>query len=133
MREQMVAFDTYTHINELKKAGFKEEQAAVIIKSLMDSRATDISHLATKEQVFEVKSQLTEQISEVKSQLTEQISEVRSQLNTLEHRVTNIEKTMATKEDLKDVQINLIKWMFGTIIAFSGIILAGMKLILSGI
>jgi hypothetical protein len=51
MRQQMRAFDTYTHINELKKAGFNENQAAVIIKSLMDSRETDTSHLATKEQL----------------------------------------------------------------------------------
>ena len=42
MRQQMKAFDTYTHINELKKAGFNEEQAAVIIKSLMESRETDM-------------------------------------------------------------------------------------------
>jgi hypothetical protein len=84
MRQEMRAFDTYTHINALKKAGFKEEQAAVIIKSLVDSRETDISHLATKEQ--------------------------------LDSAIARLETT-------------LIKWVVGTMIAFSGIILAGIKLL----
>jgi capsule polysaccharide export protein KpsE/RkpR len=84
MRQQMRSFDTYTHINDLKKAGFNEEQAAVIIKSLVDSRDNDISHLATKDQ--------------------------------LESAIAKLETT-------------LIKWMVGTMIAFSGIILAGIKLL----
>ena len=98
----MRAFDTYTHINELKKAGFNEEQAAVIIKSLVESRDTDISHLSTKEQV-----------------------------NALEHRISNIEKTMATKEQLDSsiakLETTLLKWMVGTMMAFASIIIAAIK------
>ncbi len=100
MRQQMRTFDTYTHINDLKEAGFDEKQAAVIIKSLVDSRETDISHLATKEQV-----------------------------NVLKTQVEALAKTMATKEDLKDMHISTLKWMIGTMIAFSGILLAGIKLL----
>jgi capsule polysaccharide export protein KpsE/RkpR len=107
MRQTMHSFDTYKHINELKAAGFEEKQAAVIIKSLVESRETDISNLATKEQVSEIKTQVA----------------------VIEHRVSNIEKTMATKEELKDVQITLIKWMVGLMIAFTGIILAGFQLL----
>lgn len=103
MRQEMRAFDTYTHINELKKAGFNEEQAAVIIKSLVDSRETDISHLATKEQV------------------------------------NAIEKVMATKEDLKTLEVSIhkqisqlhastLKWVVGTMIALVGVIIAAIKL-----
>ena len=113
MREQMANFDTYTHINELKKVGFEEEQAAVIIKSLMDSRATDISHLATKEQVMKLEATTKEQISEVRSQLTEQI-------NKLE---------VSVYKQISDTHANTIKWMVGTMIAFAGIILAGIKLL----
>ena len=104
MRQQMRTFDTYTHINDLKEAGFDEKQAAVIIKSLVDSRETDISHLATKEQVTALESKLVS-------------------------RMENIEKNMATKEDMKDMHISTLKWMIGTMIAFSGILLAGIKLL----
>lgn len=122
MSQQMRTFDTYTHINDLKEAGFDEKQAAVIIKSLVDSRDNDLSRLATKEQV-----------------------------NAIEHRVGNIEKTMATREQLDssiaklegkihaldaslqkqmmEMQMTIIKWVVGTMIAFSGIILAGIKYI----
>ena len=60
----MRAFDTYIHINELKKAGFNEEQAAVIIKSLVDSRETDTSHLATREQLESAVAKLEAKISD---------------------------------------------------------------------
>ena len=91
MRQQMRSFDTYTHINELKKAGFKEEQAAVIIKSLVDSRDNDISHLATKEQI-----------------------------NSLRNEMKNM---------ILETHASTLKWMIGTMLAFSGIILAGIKLL----
>ncbi len=103
MRQTMHSFDTYKHINELKAAGFEEKQAAVIIKSLVESRETDISHLATREQVSELKTD----IALIKEQM----------------------KSFSTKEELKDVQITLIKWMVGLMIAFTGIILAGFQLL----
>ena len=127
MRQKMRTFDTYTHINDLKEAGFDEKQAAVIIKSLVDSRETDISHLATKEQVISLETQ---------------VNVLKIQVGAIEHRVGNIEKTMATKEqvemlaktmatkeDMKDMHISTLKWMIGTMIAFSGILLAGIKLL----
>jgi capsule polysaccharide export protein KpsE/RkpR len=110
----MRAFDTYTHINELKEAGFNEKQAAVIIKSLVDSRETDISHLATREQVNEIKNASKDQFNELKTD----IALIKEQI-----------KSFSTKEDLKDIQINLIKWMVGSMIAFSGVMLAGIKLL----
>ena len=100
MRQTMHAFDTYKHINDLKNAGFEEKQAAVIIKSLVESRDNDISHLATKEQV-------ENGINLIKEQM----------------------KSLATKEEFKDIQINLIKWMIGLMIAFTGIILTGFQLL----
>lgn len=117
MRQQMRAFDTYTHINELKKAGFNENQAAVIIKSLVDSRETDISHLATKEQVNAIEHRLV----------------------TIEHRLVTIEKTIVTKDQINilrnemkamilDTQANTLKWMVGTMIALVGVIIAAIKL-----
>lgn len=98
MRQHMRAFDTYTHINELKEAGFNEKQAAVIIKSLVDSRETDTSHLATREQV----------------------SALEIKMNKIDNKIDiAVAKLEAT----------LIKWMIGTMIAFSGILLTGIKLL----
>jgi DNA-binding transcriptional regulator YhcF (GntR family) len=119
MRQQMRAFDTYTHINELKKAGFNEEQAAVIIKSLVDSRETDISHLATKEQVNKLEASTKEHISEVKTQLIERMGKLEVSVH---KEIADLHKAIS------DTHTSTLKWMVGTIVAFAGIILAGIKL-----
>jgi septal ring factor EnvC (AmiA/AmiB activator) len=176
----MKAFDTYTHINDLKKVGFREEQAAVIIRSLMDSREMDLANLATKEQVANIernmvtREDLAEVIAEVKAELKGDISELRTELKgdiadlrtelkgdiadlrtELAELRTETKKDIAdlrtelaelrteTKKDIaglrteitgvkdmiKDLQINLVKWIVGLMIAFTGIILAGIQLL----
>jgi hypothetical protein len=119
MRQEMRAFDTYTHINELKKAGFNEEQAAVIIKSLVDSRETDISHLATKEQVNKLEASTKEQIFEVKNQLIERMGKLE----------VSIHKEIADlHKQISDTHANTLKWIVGTMIALVGVIIAAIKL-----
>lgn len=147
----MKAFDTYTHINDLKKVGFREEQAAVIIRSLMDSREMDLANLATKEQVANIernmvtREQLAEAIAEVKAELKGDIAELRTELkgDIAELRTELAELRTETKKDIsglraeitgvkdmiKDLQVNLVKWIVGLMIAFTGIILAGIQLI----
>src|SRR3989338_2591543 len=127
----MRAFDTYTHINELKKAGFKEEQAAVIIKSLMDSRETDFASLATKEQVANLERTMAkkEELAEAIADVTDRIAELRTELKTEISELRTALKTEISelRTEIKDLQINLIKWMVGLMIAFSGIIFAGIQ------
>ncbi len=109
MRESIRMFDTYIHINELKKAGFNEEQAAVIIKSLLDSRETDISHLATKEQVAKLEVSTNTQFAKIEGD----IASLRSEMKAM----------------VLETQASILKWMICTMIAFTGIILSGMKLL----
>ena len=126
MRQEMRAFDTYTHINELKKAGFNEEQAAVIIKSLLDSRETDISHLATKEQVAKLETSTKEQVAKLETSTKEQIFEVKTQINTLDKKIdVSVAKLEAM---ILDTHASSLKWMVGTMIALVGIIIAAIKL-----
>jgi len=120
MRQQMKTFDTYTHINELKKAGFKEEQAAVIIKSLVDIRETDISTLATKDQVNVLRNEIDGLKKDTKSQIDSLRNDTKSQIDSLRNK---------TKALILETHASTLKWMVGTMIAFSGIILAGLKLL----
>ena len=48
----MRAFDTHKHIKALTNSGFKEEQAELIIRSLLESRESDLSKLATNESLL---------------------------------------------------------------------------------
>lgn len=51
-------FDTHHHIKELVKSGFKEKQAEVIVKGMLQSREHDFSQAATKEFVEATKNEL---------------------------------------------------------------------------
>lgn len=119
----MKAFDTYTHINKLKEAGFNEKQAAVIIKSLVDSRETDISHLATREQVNELKNDTKKQISEVK----DQVIALEIKLNKIDSKIDIAVAKLESK--ISEMHTSTLKWMIGTMVAFSGILLTGIKLL----
>ena len=102
---QVHAFDTHKYVKELQATGFKENQAESIIRSILESRSNDVSHLATKEQV-----------------------------NALDTKIDALEKAMSTKDELKSLEIKIIesqntmiKWMIGTMFAFSGLIMAAFK------
>ena len=56
-------FDTHKYIKSLKETGFNEQQAEMLVKSLLESRDFDLSILATREQVAEVKSDLQKEIA----------------------------------------------------------------------
>ena len=105
-------FDTYKYIKALVAQGMQEPQAEIIINSIADSREIDLSHLATREQISALEKSTKEQFIALKEQ-------------------------MATKEQLKDLEIKIvqshastIKWMVGTVIAFSGITIAAIPLII---
>ena len=69
MEPQMRTFDTHKYIKELTKSGFKEAQAEVLVKSLLESREYDFSTLATREQLTALEEKLQRSISDVKYDL----------------------------------------------------------------
>ena len=108
MEPRIFMFDTHQHIKALQSAGFNEKQAEVIVRSLLESREIDMSHLATKEQIIN-----------------------------LDNKMNALEKQVATKEDIKDLEIkiaqsqaSILKWMIATVIAFSGVIIAAIPLVI---
>ena len=95
-------FDTHKYIKSLQETGFNEQQAEVLVKSLLESRDFDLSILATREQLAEVKSDLQkeicatrEQLSEVKSDLQKEISDVKSDL----------------QKEISTIKYEILKWM----------------------
>jgi len=120
-------FDTHKYVKSLQESGFNEKQAEVLVKSLLESRDFDLSILATREQISEVKSELQKEIvatrqdvAEVKSELQneiikldnklskeiaatrEQVSEVKSELQ---------KEIAATRDEIKQSKVDMLKWM----------------------
>jgi len=109
-------FDTHKYIKNLQETGFNEQQAEMLVKSLLESRDFDLSILATREQISEVKieiaqldsklskeiSAIREQVSEVKSDLQKDIAEVKSELQ---------KEIAATRDEIKQSKVDMLKWM----------------------
>ena len=102
-------FDTHKYIKSLQETGFNEQQAEILVKSLLESRDFDLSILATREQISEVKteiaqldSKLSKEISVVKSDLQKDIAEVKSDL----------QKDIAgIRAEIKQSKIDMLKWI----------------------
>ena len=91
-------FDTYKYIKSLQETGFNEQQAEMLVKSLLESRDFDLSILATREQVAEVKSDLQKEIAEVKYDFQKEFDKIDKKFSTLEDKIDK------TKYDL-------VKWL----------------------
>ena len=48
-------FDTHKYIKSLQETGFNEQQAEILVKSLLESKDFDLSFLATREQISNFK------------------------------------------------------------------------------
>jgi len=119
-------FDTHKYIKSLKETGFNEQQAEMLVKSLLESRDFDLSILATREQVAEVKSDFQkeititrEQVAEVKSDLQKKIAEVKSDLQKeitiTREQIAEVKSDLqkeiaATNDAIKQSKVDTLKW-----------------------
>jgi chromosome segregation ATPase len=127
-------FDTHKYIKSLQETGFNEQQAEMLVKSLLESRDFDLSILATREQISEVKieiaqldsklskeiSAIREQVSEVKSDLQKDIAEVKSELQkeiaATRQDVAEVKSELqkeiaATRDEIKQSKVDMLKWI----------------------
>ena len=114
--------DTLAFSKKLREAGADERLAGAIVEGIT---AADTSELATKSDLGEVKAEVKAEIADVKAELKAEIADVKADVRA----VTDKLGTMATKAELGDVKADILKWMFGAIIAQTGIILAVVKLL----
>lgn len=110
-------FDTHKYIKNLQETGFNEQQAEILVKSLLESRDFDLSILATREQVAEVKSDLQKEIATTR----EQISEVKTEIAQLDSKLSkeisevksDLQKDIAgIRAEIKQSKIDMLKWIF---------------------
>jgi len=87
--KQPAAFNTHNVIKKLVAKGFQEPQAEEIVDAILEGRSSDLSQLATKEQVTELRSEMKSDIGKVRAEVTE----LRSEMRTSNERLrTEIEK-----------------------------------------
>lgn len=99
MEPRIFMFDTHQHVKDLQSAGFNEKQAEVIVKSLLESREVDMSHLATKDQV----SALDNKINDIDKKIDISVAK-------LETRIS-------------ETQNSTLRWMLASMFTFTSIII----------
>lgn len=93
-----LTFDTLAYANKLKKAGFEpklaEAQAeaqAEVFSELLENK------LATKQDLFDVRTELKSEINEVRVQLTGETNGTRAKIDHLENKLDNLETKLLVK------------------------------------
>lgn len=115
-------FDTHKYIKNLQETGFNEQQAEVIVKSLLESRDFDLSILATREQVnnlekklkdFATKDQLNKLESNLKAEINGLRKDTKTEINGLRQEtkaeIDGLRKDMHTQ--IASIKYDILKWV----------------------
>lgn len=114
-----MTFDTLAVANELKQAGFSQEQAEALARAWGHVASGD---LATKSDLIRTESALKEDIATVKSDLEKQIATLKSDL---EQKIAGLDQKIARL----DGRFTLLSWMVGVVMALCLAILGKLLII----
>ncbi len=110
---EAIAFDTHRFVKRLTDGGFTEQQAEVLVDAqvaLLDA------HLATKADIEAIRAEIETLRQETKAGIEILRQETKAEVAKVEARVETIKS-------------DLLKWMFGAMIAQGGLIVALVKLL----
>lgn len=114
------AFDTLQYAKRLRQAGIPEDQAEAQTNALAKALASGIQHLATKQDIQEVKheidivrQELKQLRQETKHEIDQLRQEIKTDLQTLDAKFT--ERETRLRGDML-----LMRWMFAA--TFAGIV-----------
>jgi len=118
----MKTFDTHEQVKALKEVGFKESQAEVIIKSILKAKDYDLDILATREELDNFNNKTKERIDGLEKRIDERIK-------IFEKKTDGFVTKEESEAELHELQVRNIQWMIGSMIAFSGVIIAAIKVL----
>ena len=115
-------FDTHKYIKSLQETGFNEKQAEMLVKSLLESRDFDLSILATREQVSEVKKEiaqldnkLSKEIAEVKIEISEVKSDLQKEITEVKNEIIQLDTKLS--KEISSIKYDILKWFIPMFIA----------------
>jgi archaellum component FlaC len=109
----VIALDTYEVAKTLRAAGFSEQQAEAVTRVVRDSQNVDLSSLATKLDLAEVKTE---------------ISGIKTEISGIKTEISGIKIDIAkVRTEAAETKAEIIKWVFGISIAQAGFIIAMLR------
>ena len=116
-----ITFDTHKHIKDLQdKYHFSEVQAEGIINSIVVSREYDMSQLATKEQLVDLKkdisdfrAELKQDDIELKSELKQDTANLKTELkqDITELKIELKQDVAELKTEIANIKYDILKWI----------------------
>lgn len=119
--------DTHEIIKSFISTGIKENQAEAIMKAISGTRETDLSNLATKRDLADVKVEIADvrgEISEVRGEISEvrgeiaevrgEISEVRGEISEVRGEILKTESHLTIK--MEETKSETMRWVTSVVI-----------------
>ena len=117
-----IAFDTHRFVKRLTGSGFTEQQA----ETLADEHVALLTaNLATKADVARIEAGMEALRQETKADIEALRQEAKADVARIEAGMEALRQE--TKAGLETVKVDLLKWMFGALIAQGGLIVALVK------
>ena len=132
---EAIAFDTHRFVKRLTESGFTERQAETLAEEhvalLNANLATKVDVAALNTDFAQVEATLKADIAQVEATLKTDIAQVEATLKADIAQVEAILKTDIAQVEarIEAVKADLLKWMFGALIAQGGLIVALVKLL----
>ena len=114
---EAIAFDTHRFVKRLTESGFTERQAETLAEEHVNLLNTN---LATKTDIEAVKADIEALRLGTKADIEALRLGTKADIETLR---------LGTKADIEAVKADLLKWLFGALIAQGGLIVALVKLL----
>ncbi len=121
---EAIAFDTHRFVKRLTESGFTEKQAETLAEEHV---ALLNANLATKADIAKVEARIEALrhetqagIDALRQETKVNIAKVEAGIEALRHE---------TKAGIEAVKVDLLKWMFGALIAQGGLIVALVRLL----
>ena len=125
---EAIAFDTYQFVKRLTAHGFTEEQAEVLAAEQVNLLN---SNLATKADIEALRLATKADIEALRLATKADIAGVQQEIEAFRLATkADIEALrLATKADIEALKADLLKWLFGALIAQGGLIVALVELL----
>ena len=121
---EAIAFDTHRFVKRLTECGFTEKQAETLAEEhvalLNANLATKADIAALKADIDALRQETRASIETLRHETKTEIARVEASVEALRHE---------TKASIEAVKADLVKWLFGALIAQGGLIVALVKLL----
>ena len=122
---EAIAFDTYRFVKRLTDCGFTEKQAETLAEEHV---ALINGNLSTKTDIEALRHETKTDIEVLRQETKAGIAKVEARIAQVEERIAQLEERIARLEvRIEAAKSDILKWMFGAMIAQGGLIVALVK------